>query len=193
MAGEYAVKITVRNALILRRMKAVGVKSQTELAKLAGMPLTTLNALITLRKAPKNQITGDWSDAAFALSSALQVEPEELWTEAQSHMALDRNSYETSMDEEGVRRLASGESADRLALDSERRRALTASMQTLPAREEYVLRRRFYDDDTLQDIAEDMHISRDRVRQIEATAIRKLRQPSKGLKPYKLNIEKDKK
>jgi RNA polymerase sigma factor (sigma-70 family) len=174
-------------------MKAVGVKSQTELAKLAGMPLTTLNALITLRKAPKNQITGDWSDAAFALSSALQVEPEELWTEAQSSMALDRNSYETNMDEEGVRRLASGESADRLALDSERRRALTTSMQTLRAREEYVLRRRFYDDDTLQDIAEDMNISRDRVREIEATAIRRLRHPSKGLKPYKLNIEKDKK
>jgi DNA-directed RNA polymerase sigma subunit (sigma70/sigma32) len=193
MAGEYAVKITVRNALILRRMKAVGVKSQTELAKLAGMPLTTLNALITLRQAPKNKITGDWSDAAFALSSALQVEPEELWTEAQSSMALDRNSYETSMDEEGVRRLASGEGADRLALDSERRRALTASMQTLRAREEYVLRRRFYDDDTLDTIAKDMDLTPDRVRVIEATAVRRLRHPSRGLKAHKLNIEKGKK
>lgn len=184
MAGEYAVKITVRNGLILRQMKKLGIKSQVELSKLTGISLQTLNSLITLRKAPRNTYTGEWVDAAFALSSALQVEPEELWTSAQQGMALERNNYEINMSEEHVKHLASGESTDKLALGGEQSRILRGALSNLTPREEQVVRRRFFDDDSLEEIAGDWGVSKTRIRQIECKALRKMKHPSRGLKKY---------
>lgn len=184
MADEYAVKVTVRNGLILRRMKELGIKSQVELAKRAGISHQVLNSLITLRKAPRNTYTGEWIDAAFALSSALQVEPEELWSSAQQGMALKRNSYELNMDEEEVKQLASGENADKLALGSERSRLLKRALGTLTPREEQMVRRRFFEEETLGEIATDWNVTTGRALQVEAKALRKLKHPSRGLKKY---------
>lgn len=184
MAGEYAVKVTIRNGLILRQMKKLGIKSQVELSKLAGISLQTLNSLITLRKAPRNTYTGEWVDTAFALSSALRVEPEELWTSAQQGMALERNNYEINMDEEQVKHLASGESTDKLALGGEQSRILKGALSNLTPREEQVVRRRYFDEQPTDEIASDWGVSRSRIHQIESKALRKLRHPSRGLKKY---------
>jgi DNA-directed RNA polymerase sigma subunit (sigma70/sigma32) len=187
--GEYAVKVSVRNALILRRMKALGIKTQAELARLAGLRVMTVSTLVTLKKAPKNKLTGDWVDAAYALSSALQVEPEELWTERQQTMALKRNSYEVDMNEEEVQRLSTDGGVERLVLDGERTKIITKTLNSLTPREEYVVRRRFFDEDTLEVIANDLGIQRERVRQIEGKALRKLKHPSKKLDKY-FGVEK---
>ena len=60
-------------------------------------------------------------------------------------------------------------------------RQITAVLGTLPPREEQILRKRFgigYDSDsTLEEIGEDFGVTRERIRQIEATALRKLRDP----------------
>lgn len=187
--GEYAVKVSVRNALILRRMKALGIKTQSELARLAGLRVMTVSTLVTLKKAPKNKLTGDWVDAAYALSSALQVEPEELWTERQQSMALKRNSYEVDMNEEEVQRLSTDGGVERLVLDKERTKVISKTLNSLTPREEYVVRRRFFDEDTLEVIANDLGIQRERVRQIEGKALRKLKHPSKKLDKY-FGVEK---
>jgi RNA polymerase sigma factor (sigma-70 family) len=184
MAGEYAVKISIRNGLILRRMKELGIKTQTELAKLSGLNPTILGTLIGLKKRPVNHKTGEWLDSAFALSSALQAEPEELWTEAQSNMALRNNTREINMDEEQVKQIATDGGVERLVLQNERVKALTKGLNTLSPREEYVIRRRFFDDDDLGAVAEGIGASPERVRQIEAKALRKLSHPSRGLKNY---------
>ena len=184
MAGEYAVKISIRNGLILRRMKELGIKSQVELAKLAGLGVQEVNSLICMRRAPKNKITGEWLDDAFTLSSALRLEPEELWTEAQSNMALRNNTREINMDEEQVKQLATDGGVEQLVLQNERVKALSKSLITLSPREEYVISRRFFDDDELADVAQGIGASPERVRQIEAKALRKLSHPSRGLKNY---------
>ncbi|MGC6508459.1 MAG: RNA polymerase sigma factor RpoD [Myxococcota bacterium] len=63
-------------------------------------------------------------------------------------------------------------------------------LATLQAREEQVLRRRFgIDDDTgrtLEEVGHEFEVTRERIRQIEAKALRKLRHPSRSrrLKPY---------
>jgi RNA polymerase sigma factor (sigma-70 family) len=180
MADEYAVKVTVRNNLILRRMKQLGIKSQAELAKLSGIPLQILNSLITLRKAPRSAYTGEWVDAAFALSAALQVEPEELWTEKQRGMALKSNSREVSMSEDVVAQLASGNGTEQMVqkvLTSER---ISKALLTLTPRHESIIRRKFFQGDTSEDIAKDWGISRSRVHQMEAKALRMLRHPSRS-------------
>jgi predicted DNA-binding protein (UPF0251 family) len=47
-----------------------------------------------------------------------------------------------------------------------------------------VVRRRYFEDAQFEDIADDMGVSRERIRQIEAKALRKLKHPSRGLKNY---------
>jgi RNA polymerase sigma factor (sigma-70 family) len=177
MADEYAVKVTVRNGLILRQMKKLGIRTQTELAKLSGISLQVLNSLITLRRAPRNTYTGEWIDAAFALSSALQVEPEELWTEKQRGMALKSNSREVSMSEDAVAQLASGNGTEQMVQKVLTSEKISKVLLTLTPRHESIIRRKFFEGDTSEDIAKDWGISRSRVHQMEAKALRILRHP----------------
>ena len=67
---------------------------------------------------------------------------------------------------------------------------LMESLETLSEREQQVLRLRFGLDDgrprTLEEVGRVFHVTRERIRQIEAKALRKLRHPSrsKKLKDY---------
>ncbi len=190
MAGEYAVKISVRNGLILRRMKELGIKSQTELAKLAGIHLTQVNALITMRRAPLSKVTGDWNDDAYSISSALRVEPEELWTEQQRGLSLKSNSREVSMGEAEVMQLASGKDTETLAQQVLTANTVRKSLTSLTPREEQVIRRRFFEEESLEQVGERFGVNRERVRQIEMKALRKLKHPANTkLKEYWEGLE----
>ena len=72
------------------------------------------------------------------------------------------------------------------------REQLDEVMDTLTDREENVLRLRFGLDDgkmrTLEDVGKVFNVTRERIRQIEAKALRKLRQPSRS-KPLRDFIE----
>jgi RNA polymerase primary sigma factor len=189
MADEYSVKVTVRNNLILRRMKKLGIKSQAELAKLAGVSVHTVNILIGMKKRPMDGKNGEWTDAAFSMSSALQMEPEELWTEKQRGMALGRNSREVSMSEDAVAQLASGNGTEQMVqkvLTSER---VAKTLQILTPRQQDIIHRRFFEGETLEEVAIQHGVQRERIRQIEAKALRKLKHPSNAKLLKDLNEE----
>lgn len=59
-------------------------------------------------------------------------------------------------------------------------------METLTDREQSILRLRFWEEWTLEEIGQQMQITRERVRQVEMRAMRKLRRPSvaRDLEPY---------
>lgn len=182
--GEYLVKVTVRNNLILRRMKELGIKTQDELGKLCGLAQPTVSALIGMRIRATNKITGEWSDSAYLLSAALRTEPEELWTDKQRGLALDRSSREVSMSEDAVMQLASGHSPEhqvRQVLTSER---LNTALDALNPREREVIQARFFQDQTYKEIGEQMGISHSRAQQLAERGLRRMRHPAKELEPY---------
>jgi RNA polymerase primary sigma factor len=59
-----------------------------------------------------------------------------------------------------------------------------AALSTLTPREEKILRMRFgvgeKSDHTLEEVGQDFNVTRERIRQIEAKALRKLRHPSRA-------------
>jgi RNA polymerase sigma factor (sigma-70 family) len=178
--GEYLVKVTVRNNLILRRMKELGITRQEDLAQLSGISQPAVSALIGMRIRAVNIATGDWSDHALRLSAALRVEPEELWTAKQRDMRLDRSSREVSMSEDAVMQLASGLGPERMAQNALTSEQIDAALDTLDARERDALKSRFFDGATFDDIGRDYGISRERARQVVMRALRKLRHPSRA-------------
>ena len=73
-----------------------------------------------------------------------------------------------------------------LASETMLREQLNDIMKTLTPREAKVLRLRFGLDDgkarTLEEVGKTFHVTRERIRQIEAKALRKLRHPSRSKK-----------
>lgn len=176
MSDEYLVKVTIRNNLILRRMKELGIQTQMELARLSGLSQIAVSTLIRMKKRPVHKINGQWLDVAFALSSALQAEPEELWTVPQRSMALDSNSREISMCEDAVMQLASGDLIERNLITS---KLVAEALATLSPREQEIIHARFFDGETFKEIGDRQGVSTTRIRQLEKKAIRKLKHPSR--------------
>ena len=105
-------------------------------------------------------------------------------------------SLETPIGEEEDSHLGDFIQDDQVAVPADQaaftllREQLMEALETLTEREQKVLRLRFGLDDgrprTLEEVGKEFHVTRERIRQIEAKALRKLRHPSrsKKLKDY---------
>ena len=78
---------------------------------------------------------------------------------------------------------------DNLAIQTAQHTAIADEIDTLTPRERLIIQQRFGltgdEPQTLEDIGITLGITRERVRQIEAVALRKLRHPSRGLRAYR--------
>ena len=107
-------------------------------------------------------------------------------------IALDPVSLETPIGEEEDSHLGDFIEDDKAAAPQDRaaqtllKEQLFAILDTLSPREEMVLRLRYGIDDghprTLEEVAKEFGVTRERIRQIEAKALRKLRHPSRSKK-----------
>ena len=178
--NEYLVKVTIRNNLILRQMKRLGIESLGALAPLCGLSYSTVRMLASMQQRPTDRVTGEWTDNAYSLSAALRVEPEELWTETQRGLVLERNSREVSMSEDAVIKLASGQGTEDMAQKALTTKRVADALKALTPREQDIIQSRFFDGETLKEVGDRQGISKERIRTIEAKAIRKLKHPSRS-------------
>ena len=81
---------------------------------------------------------------------------------------------------------SSGRKSFEAAVRYDLQRQINNALKTLTPREERVLRKRFgigeNTDHTLEEVGQDFAVTRERIRQIEAKALRKLRHPSRSKK-----------
>lgn len=106
MTQDYSVKVIIRNGRILSRMRALGIRNQADLARKAGITVTSVNSIIALRKTPTKP-NGDWASPVYRIAAALNCEPEDLFTDVQKTLAIKQNSCEVYMSEPDVMRLTS--------------------------------------------------------------------------------------
>ena len=69
---------------------------------------------------------------------------------------------------------------DEVLYNDELKKTLTLVLATLTAREELVIRERFFNGKTLEEVGQTFSVTRDRIRQIQNKALRKLRAPKRA-------------
>ena len=175
---DYRLDIRVRNANILRAMKAAGIESASELAKRTGFSPSEVGLLINLRKSPRCA-NGDLRKSVMRICEVLNSTPQELFCDAQNE-PLSTNRAWVDVAAEHAFALANRHTA--IEHDDGLAPAVNAAMQTLTTREADIIRRHLGWDgepQTLTEIGAAWDISGGRARQIAQHALRKLRHPSR--------------
>jgi len=200
MSKDLRVLIKIKNNLIFKKAEELWGKeiTQAEIARRSDMRDTAVGALVNFKLCPiKKRKNGEmeWNFLAIKIATALQTTPEDLFPE---HLQeIRKNSYKLELEAAEILVLMDSEqkSPEMKLIEEETEEAakyaIKKALRTLSSRERLIIRKRFgFDDEeifdpckegaTLEEIAEDMDLSRERIRQLEQRALRKLRYPTQS-------------
>ena len=187
---EYRVKITIRNNLLLTAIENAGFSGWGGIGRFAeecGISASEVSSFISMRKLPINE-DGEFCNSAKRMMEVLGAAPVDLWTEKQLITRLNRNTGQAFLDETSVQRIIETHQETMLLEDSsletenkEITDVLINVMEGLTAKELEVINRHTAGDETYDELAKSLGVSRERVRQIEAKALRKMRHPKRSV------------
>jgi RNA polymerase sigma factor (sigma-70 family) len=146
-----------------------------------------------MRKPPLNT-NGEFSHMAKLLMEELCALPTDLWTPEQLTLKLKRNTAQRDVSSEGMRaalgmhaeemlELMKPDDPDEAVLKHEMVSVVKEQLESLSPRAALILRMRFgigCEEHTFEEIGEKFDLTRERVRQIEAKALRHLKHPSRS-------------
>jgi RNA polymerase sigma factor (sigma-70 family) len=183
---EFRLKVSVRNNLLLSAIEAQGYVSVAEFERACGLGMGRINNLVAMREAPIST-SGEFSKNAKLVMEVLGAAPTDLWTEQQLTIKLKTNSGERDIDADIVQHLLEQKSrTDYLPspedslLAAETSAIVEQVLGTLKPREKDILQERFEKDLTLEEVGNHHGVSKERIRGIEAKALRKLRHESRS-------------
>ena len=178
---EFRLKVSVRNNLLLSAIETQGYVSVAEFERACELGSGSINNLVAMREAPILQ-SGEFSLKAKLVMEVLGAAPTDLWTEQQLTIKLKTNTGERAIDASLVQHLLEQKdrtdylpSPEDLLLAAETSAIVNEVLGTLKPREKEVLHERFSNDSTLDEVAKIHGVHKERARQIEAKALRKLR------------------
>ena len=178
---EFRLKVSVRNNLLLSAIETQGYVSVAEFERACELGSGSINNLVAMREAPILQ-SGEFSLKAKLVMEVLGAAPTDLWTEQQLTIKLKTNTGERAIDASLVQHLLEQKdrtdylpSPEDLLLAAETSAIVNEVLGTLKPREKEVLHERFTNDSTLDEVAKIHGVHKERARQIEAKALRKLR------------------
>lgn len=188
---EFNIKVSVRNNLILQAIKNQGYTNLNKFAKECDVSITGLYGLVNLKEAPLTG-EGEFSKSAKELMEALGACPVELWTDEQLTMRLRSNTVERELSKEGLQIALQSNARSLIGLDypeqeiaeADSVRVISDKLDSLTPREAKILRLRFGFDGgaghTLEEVGKIFNVTRERIRHIEAGALRKMRHPTRS-------------
>lgn len=191
--NEYRIKVTVRNNLILSAIENAGHKSVASFCRSIGVSPQKLTDLISMRKPPLT-VEGEFSTMAKMLMEELCLLPTDLWTSEQLTLKLARNSSQRSVSAEGMKAALGMHAEEMLELmkptdpeevlfRDEMVNVVKDQLDSLTPREAKILRMRYgigCEEHTLEEVAFAFDVTRERIRQIEVSALRKLKKPERA-------------
>lgn len=176
--NDYHATLKIRQGRIISLMRDVGIHSVKELSRRSGVNCTELYQYVNFKKSPRTT-TGEWRKNIFPLCKALAAEPLDVFP-IHLDKEIPTNHIEAFADDRQLAgfsepMLLPSECIDRDNL----RNTLETVLATLEEREANVIRQVYYDGRSLAEIGGKYKVTRERVRQIHAKAIRKLRHPTR--------------
>ena len=181
----YRIKVSIRNNLLLNAIEEQGYPTVAAFERAMGVTSGRMNGLVSMRVAPLLD-SGEFSKEAKMAMEVLGAAPTDLWTEQQLTIKLHRNSGEREIDGDLVQHLLEQRqqmdylpSPEDHLLERETNQLVDDLLNTIRPREKEVLINRFQNDETYKEAGKKMNVTQERARQIEATALRKLRDPAK--------------
>jgi len=166
---DFNIKVTVRNGRLLKAIRS-RYRSVADLARQCHLHQSRVNSLVTMQLKPFNK--NGWTDLALDVAAMVGEEPEDLWPDHLREFKLTKSTSEMEIDLDSVKKIIQdGNSEKSLSQLS----AISKFSSNLTPRERDVVSMRFAMKATLEETAEAFDITRERARQIEAKAIRKMR------------------
>ena len=182
---DFNLKITVRNGRLLREIRDK-YESSADMARKGNLQATQVSALVTMRDRPINK-SGQWRDIALDVAGMLSCDPEDLWPEHMKEIKLKRATAEMSVSLDTVTQISQYGSI----ADFERDEIVGSLMDGLMPREIKVIGMLYHSGETLKATGTEIGVSTERVRQIEARAIRKMQGNALNKKYMKRKIIND--
>ena len=180
---EFRLKVSVRNNLLLSAIEAQGYVSVAEFERSCELVVGSINNLVAMREAPILQ-SGEFSQKAKLVMEVLGAAPLDLWSEQQLTIKLKTNTGERAIDANIVQHLLEQKdrtdylpSPEDFLLSAETSTIVNEVLSSLTPREKEVLHERFGNEDTYENVGKIHKVSKERIRQIEMKALRKLRHP----------------
>lgn len=189
---EYKIKVSIRNNLILKAIEDFGYISIAKFCEEHKLNTVSVRLLVQFRRKPIDH-TGEFCKIAKDLMEVLGAAPTDLWTAEQLELCLPKNTVEKNIGQRALDELLGMDNGELIAIETpeeklskrERKLILIGVLESLTDREQYVIANRFglgCKALTLDELSEDMGVTRERVRQIEAKALRNLRSPRRSQK-----------
>ena len=169
---DYRINVTIKNALLLSAIENAGYKSGQRFADMVGISYYgSLIPYINLTRSPiKN---GHIRDCAWDLCDFLGASPSDLWSDNQL-IPLKTNRSSVDMNMEGIQVWIQND-PEKVTNQEQVKKIIEHALDSLTERQAMVIKKRFFDELTLDEIAGELKLSTERIRQIESKAIRNLR------------------
>jgi len=181
--NDYRVKITIRNERLLAAMEGMGYKSVAEFSRNQGLNGVKVREIFS-GKIPPLDREGNPKELTKEILEILNLTIEKAFTEKQLK-GFKKHTFEVKIEEEKLLQIISpAKNQEIKVIEQEVKSKLSEILSTLTPREEKILRMRFgigmNTDHTLEEVGRKFFVTRDRIRQIEARALRKLKHPSRS-------------
>ena len=181
--NDYRVKITIRNERLLAAMEGMGYKSVAEFSRSQGLNGVKVREIFN-GKIPPLDREGNPKELTKEILEILNLTIEKAFTEKQLK-GFKKHTFEVKIEEEKLLQIISpAKNQEIKVIEQEVKSKLSEILSTLTPREEKILRMRFgigmNTDHTLEEVGRKFFVTRDRIRQIEARALRKLKHPSRS-------------
>jgi RNA polymerase primary sigma factor len=191
MTKDYRVEIKIRNNLLLEKIERAGYKNVAEFAKAISIPYSVISNFITMKKAPINKFTNTYSPRFMEIVDFLDCMPEDIFPKNRMSAPLKSNYISFKGDEGDVKNLTASMAS--IAIDPEKKmivdeaqKTIHESLYALTPKEHRVLTLLFGLDGsepkTLEQLGKEFNVSRERIRQVQREAFRKLKHPAKSKK-----------
>ncbi len=196
---EYRIDMRIRNNLILTKIEEAGYPSAMSFCKATGVSYGRLIDFISMRRPIYNKY-GQINKSIEKLCKELNCLPEEIFSASQMEASLKTNKRTLKVNEaEAIFMLSQSDSQKMLEdhySDDQMSNAVDKALATLTPRETKVIQMRmglgdYSHEHTLLEVAEAFDVTRERVRQIEAKALRKMRHPDRADKLKEFINNKD--